>query len=292
VRQTIWSRILPKDTVQQTRCNGNERRLTGKRPVFDPDDTPAADGSASGDACVRARACVPLCPTAQRIARRSGDIRGNGCERQNRTMRRRRERAADATHDNVTADNQIETDVRPTTRRRQRSATAPLARRNVQQTTRQPTALPRRHADSQQLCQWRRSRWRRHARGRDLLLLLLGRRRLRRSDTACGTRVRACVHSAQAGDVARTTDNGATRRAACNKTGDAIASRGAEQSDHPRVSKSAHPKANRTHADVRQTTCCRHRAGRQREKPWQRKPSSSRSQHITCSRHDEWNETH
>ena len=58
----------------------------------------------------------------------------------------------------------------------------------------------------------------------------------------------------------------------------------AGRSDHARVGTSAHPKANRTHAtranrgNVKQATCGRHHAGRQRAaKNEQRKPSSSSS---------------
>ena len=117
--------------------------------------------------------------------------------------------------------------------------------------------------------------------GRRDLLLLPGRRRLRHTDTTCGTRVRACVPPKLATCSRQPTTGRTELQHATNQT---CQSHRAGRSDHARVGTSAHPKANRTHAtrantgDVPQTTCRRHRAGRQRAaETEQQKPSSSSS---------------
>jgi hypothetical protein len=75
------------------------------------------------------------------------------------------------------------------------------------------------------------------ARRRDLLLLP-GRRRLRHTSTACGTRVRACIPQKLAACSRQWTTGRRELQPATNRT-----SHRAGPSDHTQISKSAHPRA-------------------------------------------------
>ena len=93
------------------------------------------------------------------------------------------------------------------------------------------------------------------------------RRRLRHSNTACGTRVRACTPPKQAACGGQPTTGRREMQQATTRT-----SHGAERGDHARFSKSVHPKATEQMRRRRQTTCSRRRA-------------ADDVQQTTCSRH-------
>ena len=208
MQQTTWSRQHARDNMQQTSFGTQRAAHKMQTNVKQPkcSGRRAADNSAAEQTCGGRQ-------------RSRDNMRQTQCSRDNM-------RQTQCGRDNVR-----QTTVRRTTvRQRQRAA------ENIQAAN---GSVSGSEAGGSDMCAVGGVPRRRN------LLRLPGRRRLRHTDTACGTRVRACVPPKLATCSRQPTTGRPDLQHATNRT---RRSHRAGRSDHARVGTSAHPKANRTDA--------------------------------------------